>query len=92
MYYKAHFGQLLPKYGHFCSILPQFLRLSPNFFRLRPLETPLLNIFGSYVSLGHKKHKFARFSEKMEFSGIFQKVKIFKKMNKICKKTKIMSP
>ena len=67
MYYKAHSGQLLPKYGHFRSILSQILRLSPNLYVLDPYKRPLLNIFGLYVSLRHKKHKFTEFREKMEF-------------------------
>ena len=59
---------------------------------LDPTKTPLGEIFGSSVFLGHEKHKIIAYGENLEFQGIFQKMKIFENITNIFPKSKIISP
>ena len=54
------FATFYHKFWHFCQ-----------FFRFRPLE-----IFGLYVSLGHKKHEFTGICEKWNFEEFYKKYQL----------------
>ena len=78
--------------ANFCQIMAIFAKFYRKFLDYRhifpswiPRNAPWIprNAPTQYIwfirVFRAQKHKFARFGEKMEFSGIFQKVKIFKK-------------